>query len=657
MSTGYTRQDTSNNISNGNVIDADDLDLEFNAVEAAFNSSTGHTHDGSAGQGAPITKVGPAQDLVVSASSVLPKTGNTLDLGSPASQFKDLHIDGVANIDSLVADTADINGGTVDGTVIGATVAAAGTFSTATVTGNLTVDTNTLFVNSAANRVGVGTVSPGSELDVYGSADIIRSSSPDATSNYLAYHDVTGRKGYFGYGSATEDMTLANERNGYLRFMTNNGTKVFIDASGDVGIGTSTPAYKLDVSGTVNATALAIGGTTITPTAAELNFVDGVTSAIQTQLNAKQPLDADLTALAALAVTDGNFIVGNGTTWIVESGLTARTSLGLGTIATQDASAVAITGGTVSGITDLAIADGGTGASTAAGALLNFGITSTAAELNILDGVVASAAEINFVDGVTSNIQTQLNAKQPLDADLTAIAALSPLDGNFIVGNGSTWVVENDVTARTSLGLGTIATQSAASVNITGGTIAGITDLAIADGGTGASTAAAALVNLGLTATAAELNVLDGITASVTELNYTDGVTSAIQTQLDAKAPLASPTFTGTVGIPAATVTDGVTTTADNDGTLTTGTYTPTPVGGNMKRIVNGGAFTLAAPSVAGDYTLVIQITNTTGAGAITLSGFSKTTGSAFTTTSGHDFFVYITKCNGFTLANVVALQ
>lgn len=104
-------------------------------------------------------------------------------------------------------------------------------------------------------------------------------------------------------------------------------------------------------------------------------------------------------------------------------------------------------------------------------------------------------------------------------------------------------------------------------------------------------------------------------------------------------------------------LTGGYTTTADNDGTFLTGTYTPDPAGGNMKRIVNGGAFTLAAPSAAGDYTLVIQITNNATAGAITLSGFSKTSGSLFTTTDGHDFFVYVTKCNGFTLANVVALQ
>ena len=43
------------------------------------------------------------------------------------------------------------------------------------------------------------------------------------------------------------------------------------------------------------------------------------------------------------------------------------------------------------------------------------------------------------------------------------------------MGNGSTFVAEADATARTSLGLGTIATQAANSVAITGGTIAGTT--------------------------------------------------------------------------------------------------------------------------------------------------------------------------------------
>jgi hypothetical protein len=43
------------------------------------------------------------------------------------------------------------------------------------------------------------------------------------------------------------------------------------------------------------------------------------------------------------------------------------------------------------------------------------------------------------------------------------------------------------------------------------------------------------LLDLGVTATASELNKMDGVTATTTELNYCDGVTSNIQTQLDNK--------------------------------------------------------------------------------------------------------------------------
>lgn len=107
---GYTRNDTSNNIADGNVINASDLDGEFDALVAAFEAATGHTHDGTAANGAPITKVGPAQDLVVSTGAITPKTDNTVDLGSSSFEFKDLYIDGTANIDNLVADAADVKG-------------------------------------------------------------------------------------------------------------------------------------------------------------------------------------------------------------------------------------------------------------------------------------------------------------------------------------------------------------------------------------------------------------------------------------------------------------------------------------------------------------------------------------------------------------------
>jgi len=110
---GYTRQDTANNIANGNVIDADDFDAEYNALEAGFNASTGHAHDGTAGEGAPITKVGPAQDLVVSGTALTPKTTNTLDLGTASVQYKNAWFDGTVDTDALTVSANATVGGTL----------------------------------------------------------------------------------------------------------------------------------------------------------------------------------------------------------------------------------------------------------------------------------------------------------------------------------------------------------------------------------------------------------------------------------------------------------------------------------------------------------------------------------------------------------------
>ena len=87
MPNGYVRQDDDDNISNGSVINANDLDNEFNAIKTAFSSVDGHTHDPTVtGGGAAIEKIGPQQNLVVSATSVLPNSTNTLDVGSSESE-------------------------------------------------------------------------------------------------------------------------------------------------------------------------------------------------------------------------------------------------------------------------------------------------------------------------------------------------------------------------------------------------------------------------------------------------------------------------------------------------------------------------------------------------------------------------------------------
>ena len=94
MGTGYTRNDASNNIANGNVIDAADLDGEFDAIESAFGTG-GHSHDGTSAEGGAITNLGPSQEFRGDGSSLYPKADATYDLGKSTASFN------VAYVESL----------------------------------------------------------------------------------------------------------------------------------------------------------------------------------------------------------------------------------------------------------------------------------------------------------------------------------------------------------------------------------------------------------------------------------------------------------------------------------------------------------------------------------------------------------------------------
>ena len=202
MGTGYTRNDTSNNIADGNVINASDLDGEFDAIQSAFNGSSGHTHDGTTGEGPKIDTGGLANDAVTAAildetatftmaglsvtgnttlgdaasdtvtitadiaSDLIPSADGTHDLGATGAEWQDLFIDGTANIDSLVADTADINGGSVDGVTIGTNSAV-----TDLRVDNIKVDGNTVSSTDTNGNInlspnGTGTVVINTDLDV-----------------------------------------------------------------------------------------------------------------------------------------------------------------------------------------------------------------------------------------------------------------------------------------------------------------------------------------------------------------------------------------------------------------------------------------------------------------------------------------------------------
>ena len=188
---------------------------------------------------------------------------------------------------------------------------------------------------------------------------------------------------------------------------------------------------------------------------------------------------------------------------------------------------------------------------------------------------IFDAADFDVTAGVATIKASGVDNAQLANSSLT-------INGTS-VNLGSTGTVSAAAATLTGTGLAaTVISSSLTSVGtITSGTWNG-TAVGIAYGGTGQSTASTAInallpsqtseankyLTTNGTATnwgAIELAHINGVTTSSTELNYVDGVTSAIQTQLDTKAPLASPTFTGTPTIPTGTI--ATTQTAGNNTT------------------------------------------------------------------------------------------
>lgn len=178
-------------------------------------------------------------------------------------------------------------------------------------------------------------------------------------------------------------------------------------------------------------------------------------------------------------------------------------------------------------VTEAKIADGAvTSAKIADGTIVNGDINASAAIVDTKLATISTAGKV-------SNSATTATS----DNTVSAIVARDS-SGNFAAGTITAALTGNASTATT------LATAR----NIAGQSFNGSANISIAP------------TDLtGVTSTAAEINILDGATLSTTELNYVDGVTSAIQTQLDAKAPLNSPALTGTPTAPTATLATNTT--------------------------------------------------------------------------------------------------
>jgi len=323
--------------------------------------------------------------------------------------------------------------------------------------------------------------------------------------------------------------------------------------------GTETLTNKTLTSATVNsplvneAVALTATATELnildgaTLSTVELNYVDGVTSAIQTQLNNKQDV------IVGLSATELGYL--DGVTSAIQTQIDAKAPLASPTftgtvtlpantitqsmmsddsVGTNEIGGLSVTTGKIAdgAVTTAKLGDDSvTSAKIVAGTIVNSDINSAAAIdwTKLAVSSTVSSTELGYVDGVTSSIQTQLNGKQA--------------------------------------------------------TVANVSDV---------------------------------------EIGYLDGVTSSIQTQLDAKAPLASPTFTGTVTLPSGTVTS----TMILDGTIVDGDISSSAAIATSKISGLDTALTAKAPLASPTFTGTVTIP----AGA-SISGFAPLASPALTGT------------------------
>ncbi len=264
MGTGYTRNDTANNIADGNIINASDFDGEFDAIVTAFSTS-GHTHDGTAAEGGAITKLGPAQQLTIAATAITPSTDDAFDLGSSGAEFKDLYIDGVAYIDAInfngtaIASTAaELN--IVDGDTsasTGVTIATSdqfiindgGTMKQLTFADLETwVESN---IDTGASLTTVGALDSGSITSGFGNIDT--GSSTITTTGLISggsldIDDVLINGTTIGHTDDTDLITLADG----VVTVAGELDAVSLDVSGNV-----------DIDGTLEADAITVDGTAL----------------------------------------------------------------------------------------------------------------------------------------------------------------------------------------------------------------------------------------------------------------------------------------------------------------------------------------------------------------------------------------------------------
>ena len=515
---GYSRTNTAD-IQSGQVVKSAPINAELNAIVTAFAFSGGHNHDGSSTEGAYVgliadtdalnkvvvdtsnNRVGFFSEVSSSAveqvriqdGAILPVTDNDIDLGASGTEFKDLHIDGTAHIDTLDVDENATVAGTLG--VTGAVTANAGV-----VIDNITID--------------------GTEIDL-SSGDL----TVDVAGDIILNTDD-------GIVSLQDDSaTFGSLENSSGNLVIKSGTTTALTFSG----------ANITAAGEVSMTTLDIGGTNVTATATELNILDGVT-ATTAELNI---MDGVTSTTAELNIMDG--VTSTAAELNIIDGDTSATST---TVADADRVVLNDNGTMVQvAVTDLAAYFDdeitampnlvSTGALDSGSITSGFGTIDTGSSTITTTGLITGGSlDIDdvVINGTTightddTDLITLANGSVTIAGDLTVSGTQTVVD--TVTMNAQNAIVFEGATADANETTLTI-TDPTADRTIKLPNQSGTLPVLAADSDTAITSTPAELNILdGVTSTTAELNILDGVTSTTAEINIIDGDTSATSTTL-----------------------------------------------------------------------------------------------------------------------------
>ena len=539
---GYSARQSS--FTTGDTILAAHSNDEFNQVLAAFHATTGHSHDGTAGEGGPVTTLRDAdslnkilvdtsnnhlefyvevssaavQQLRIQDGAIVPITDNDIDLGTSSLEFKDLFIDGTANIDTLSLDGTAV---TATGTEInlidgGATV---GTTAVADGDGIIHNDGGTMRVTSAATfktyfQTGISTAFD--DLSAGDAAVNVTTTAGDITIDAQGNDTDIIFKGTDGSADTTF-LTIDGSAAGKATFNSDVVVGGDLTVTGDdIIMGTNTAGNLLIADGT-NFNSIAVGSLSEISTVAN----DDVFLAVDTS-------GGGLKKIARSAVVAGLATSG------AISNVVEDTSPQLGGNLDMNGQDIVTTSNA-----DIELAPNGTGHVTIKGNT-NQGTLQLNCENNSHGQQIVAAPHSESANNVLTLPSTGGDARlvsTSSTATLTNKTLTTPVIAEIdsLSSGDITLDAEGDVILDADgadVLLKDAGTQYGALTNSSG-------NLIIKSGSTTAMTFSGANVTFAGTVTIgsagiseAELEILDGATVSTTELNIIDGDTSAVSTTL-----------------------------------------------------------------------------------------------------------------------------